>query len=266
MNNLVRILLLLAISTGALASDYFNEKERGYWWYQAPPVEPEEIEKAESQFKPDTPPPTRPVVDQDNPIDPREVIAQQKAYHEFLSMKAAVYPTAKNIKAYMKYNEEIMDQSEDFSTAYSQSGWTDPELNYGLKKARTKEAVLAKNAQFQIDIVKKMADLSEKFGLLYFMRSDCPYCQRYSPILKQFAEKHGFTVYVVSLDNKGTDVFPYPKSDHYLAKNLNVISVPALFLASPSDHSVTPVHYGIVSETQLVNRIVKTVDQLEEIE
>jgi conjugal transfer pilus assembly protein TraF len=266
MNKLITVLLFLVVSANAIAKDYFNEKERGYWWYQAPPVTPEKIEEAENQFKPDTPPPAKPVVDQDNPIDPREVIAQQAAYHEFLSMKAAVYPTPENIKAYMKYNEEIMVQSEDFSTAYSHAGWTDPELNYGLKKARTKEAVLAKNAQFQIDIVKKMDDLSDKFGLLYFMRSDCPYCKRYSPILKQFAEKHGFTIYVVSLDSKGTEEFPYPKSDHYLAKNLNVTAVPALFLASPSDRSVTPVHYGIVSETQLVTRIVKTVEQLENIE
>lgn len=264
MNKSMALLLSFVFSNVALSDNYFSENKKGYWWYQVKPVPPEEIKALDNQFKPDTPPPTKPVVDQENPIDPREVIAKQAAYHEFLSMKAAVYPSKENIKEYMAYNDEIMEQSEVFAQGFSQVGWTDPELNYGLKKARTKEAVLAKNEQFQVEIVKKLEDLSDKFGLLYFMRSDCPYCKRYSPVLKKFAEKHGFTVYVISLDGKGNEHFPYPKSDHYLAKDLNVTSVPALFLANPSDRSVTPIHYGNVSESQLVTRIVKTVDQLEE--
>ncbi|EAT10864.1 conjugal transfer protein TraF (plasmid) [Bermanella marisrubri] len=244
------------LSLSLSANTYFDKEEQGYWWYEPVPIEVEKDEKKKE------PVPERPRIDPKQEVDPREIIAQQKEYLDYLMNKAVVYPTEKNITAFMKYNEEIQSQAQRFADTGMNLKWTNPDLNYALKKPVFKEAILAKNEQKLLETKDQLANLSQEFGLVYFMRSDCPYCKRYSPVLKQFAEKHGFSIYVVSLDGKGTEEFPYPKKTFHLAETLKVEVVPALFMARPRDRKVVPLHYGVVSETQLVGRILETAEGL----
>ena len=167
--------LAISFSVNSLGDEFFNDNKKGYWWYEAKPKKKEVVDN-NSKEKPEEEKPEKPSVDRTEKEDPRKFIAKQKVYLDYLLNKAVVYPNKNNIEKFMAYNEEIQMQAQQFADGGKDVKWTNPNLNYSLKKPVQKEAILAKNEKYNTDVVSLMGDLSENYGLLYFMRSDCPYC------------------------------------------------------------------------------------------
>ena len=44
--------------------------------------------------------------------------------------------------------------------------------------------------------------------VVLFMQGHCPYCHQFDPVLKQLAERHGFSVFPYTLDGRGDEAFP----------------------------------------------------------
>jgi thiol-disulfide isomerase/thioredoxin len=45
-----------------------------------------------------------------------------------------------------------------------------------------------------------MKNIAREHGLIFFFRSDCPYCHQYAPTLKLLSEMYGIEVLGVSID------------------------------------------------------------------
>ena len=102
---------------------------------------------------------------------------------------------------------------------------------------------------------RSIVALGQTHALFFFFRSDCPYCHAFAPILRSFAGKHGLTIVPVSLDGGGLPEFPQFRVNNGIATALRVETVPAVFLAQPTTGVITPVGTGVLSESQLVERI-----------
>jgi conjugal transfer pilus assembly protein TraF len=74
-------------------------------------------------------------------------------------------------------------------------------------------------------------------------------------LLKGFEQKFGLPVFAISLDGTGLPEFPQARVDNGIAATLNVTQVPALFLASPRTNVITPIGYGVLSESELLERL-----------
>jgi conjugal transfer pilus assembly protein TraF len=100
--------------------------------------------------------------------------------------------------------------------------------------------------------------LAQTAALWCFYRSDCPYCDAQAPLLEALAARYGFTVLAVSLDGTGLPDgrFPDYRVDSGQAQVLGVLSTPALFLARPDEGDVAPIAQGLLSLSQLRERIV----------
>lgn len=92
-------------------------------------------------------------------------------------------------------------------------------------------------------------------GLWFFYRSDCPYCHAFAPTLQAFEARHGIQVVPVSVDGGPMPGFPRARPDNGIATALQVTQVPAVFLAQPTTGKITPIGSGVLSESQLLERI-----------
>ncbi len=107
-------------------------------------------------------------------------------------------------------------------------------------------------AGIQSDIRK----LGKDYGLFFIFESFCPYCQKEAPMLKYFSRDYDMSIIPISHDGPGLPDFPNPRPDHGVTEQLGVRTFPALFLVNPKKRIVIPLAYGLISETQLVHRII----------
>ncbi|MBK8336489.1 MAG: conjugal transfer protein TraF, partial [Sterolibacteriaceae bacterium] len=69
-----------------------------------------------------------------------------------------------------------------------------------------------------------------------------------------FQARHGIQVVAISVDGGPMPGFP-SRLDNGIATTLKVTQVPAVFLAQPFTGKITPIGFGVLSESQLLERI-----------
>lgn len=221
-------------------ASYWRREREGWFWYREPPA-PEARKKAPPH------PPRR-----------RELVEFEAMQQELDTLKriAVMNPSDTNLLAYMRYQQRVMHQSEVFAQGWQRLVWTTPELDYGLRgRPVNSAAVGVYDAQLQRRQAQSIRDLAADHQLLFLFRSDCPYCHRFAPILKRFEAEFGIRVFAVSLDGEGLPEYPNPHADNGIAARLNAGVVPALYLTAPSTRDIRPVGFGVMAETDLVERI-----------
>ncbi|PCS24030.1 conjugal transfer protein TraF [Candidatus Enterovibrio escicola] len=233
---------------------YYHDRERGWFWYEDP-SEDEEKEVVKPQAKVSAP--VQPV------LSPREILKKQGEQWEDALAAAILEPSKENYKNYLAMTAQIQQQSQEFATGFKQAIWVTPEYDYTLQKPRTTQAIVAHNQEELRLNEQELYRLSQENGLIFFFRSDCPYCHRFAPVLKKFSEQYGFTIIPVSLDGGGLNEYQYPKRDYDLGRKLNVEVVPALFLVNPDTNSVSTIGYGYSDWSTLTTKVLFAAQQLE---
>lgn len=225
------------------AKTYYQDHARGWYWYEDPKLE--EKKQAEQQ-----------VIESAPPLSPRDILKKQGEDYENALALAMLKPTPENYQKYLAISSQIQQQAQDFSVGFKEAIWQSPEFDYTLKQPVTTQAIIAKNEEEKAGNEKDLSALSGNNGLLFFFRSDCPYCHRFAPVLKKFSEFYGFTVIPVSLDGGGLPEYPYPKRNYDLGRKLNVENVPALFMVDPDRNTVATVGYGYSDWSVLTQKVL----------
>ena len=135
--------------------------------------------------------------------------------------------------------------------------WKTPELDYTIERPMRTDALFTANPLRQEKLTDALAAAAQANALVYVFRSDCPYCKKFSPVLKRFAESNGFTVLAFSLDGVGNEEYPYPKADmdQLKAKGLVPKVVPALYIVNPKKGTSEAVGFGLMNMTDLQTRV-----------
>ena len=234
---------------------YYEAAGRGRHWYQPIPPPPEE---ETPDAPPDVPPLPVPA-----PLTPREILKRQgEAWQDALA-RAVLHPSPKHYLEYLRMTSAIQDQAQRFALGFKHMIWRTPEFDYTLTAPVQAEAIAAKNQRALFQETADLAALADRYGLVFFLRSDCPYCHRFAPILKTFAGTHGFSVLPVSLDGKGLPEFPFPKPNALLAQKLEVDVVPTVFLVDPVRNQLLPVSYGFTDASTLAKKILWAAQSLQ---
>ncbi|QKS30684.1 MAG: conjugal transfer protein TraF [Candidatus Accumulibacter similis] len=218
---------------------YWLRNREGWFWYRDPPV---------AAPRP-APPASKP---------PRELAdfeAMQKRLED-LKRVAVMNPTDANLTAYMRYQRMVMDKSEHFAERWQRLVWTVPDLDYGLSGRPTNAmAINVFDEQQRERQAQTIKSLAATHGLIFVFRGDCPHCHRFAPILKRFEQEFGFTVLAISMDGRAIPEYPNARPDNGMAARLNATAVPALYLTAPATRQIVPVGFGVMSMTDLVERI-----------
>jgi conjugal transfer pilus assembly protein TraF len=224
------------------ATVYWQQHREGWFWYRDPPP-------AAAR-----PAPKAPVT----PARPRELADFEAMQQRLETLKrvAVMNPTDDNLIAYMRFQRMVMDRSQVFADRWQRLVWREPSLDYASEGRPTNTLAIAAFDERQKERdTAAVRQLAATHGLVFVFRSDCPFCHRFAPVLKRFAQTHGLTVLAVSLDGGTLPEYPNARPDNGIAARLNARAVPALYLTQPSRREFRPVGFGLMSDTDLLERI-----------
>lgn len=228
---------------------FWLDHRRGWHFYEDPELE----------LPPKAPPPTEPAA-KAKPPDTRapelvEFEALQKRLEEYRNI-AIIRPTESNVRRYMELEARVVRQASYFADVAQRVAWATPNLDMTLEgRPVNAQAIQVYDRELSAGRQKSVATLGKSHVIFFFFRSDCPYCHAFAPTLEAFQARHGIQVVPISVDGGGLPNFPTFRRDNGIARTLQVTQVPAVFLAEPFTGKISPLGYGVLSESQLLERI-----------
>jgi conjugal transfer pilus assembly protein TraF len=247
---------------------YFEDKQRGWFWYE---VLPEPVKKIQpdiqaSQEKPK--PDNKPSGDVQAEIE-TQTQAQPSAQPQPLSSawlkqnlehylnQAIDDPSPENVAAFYYLQRVMMDKAERFTNAARYVVMSDPQLDETVRRPVATYAANEANHQASVVAERALKAIAAQAGILFFFRSDCPYCHVQAPILAMLENAYGFKIYPVSLDGlpMPNGFFSQFKRDNGQAAMLGVEQTPALFLMKPPKQ-IVPLAQGALSLEEVTGRIL----------
>jgi conjugal transfer pilus assembly protein TraF len=252
MNAITKILVtLFMISTVAYAAepnkkDFWTDRERGWYWYEIPPVEEESSKDnstSQKSFK-------KPAVDWQavwnmHPQDFSKLIDDVKHY-------AIMYPTPENVQDYLKMQSVAIDRSKAFMNAATMVSQTNPDLSREstFPVSTVGQNELHRQRQAKIDSV--LQDNREYYALLYFYSPTCSACTRQTPILEMFEQETGWNI-------KPVDV----NAEQSAAVRFGIESTPTLIMIDRNSPNWILIGSAILSLPEIKERLVRSIENFQ---
>ena len=193
-------------------------------------------------------------------------VEQMSAIHAAIQNaldKAILNPDKENVSHYIALQNQLMAQSRKFEHTWQAVLLQHPDLDYSLVHPTNNTA---KQVEYDQEKTKEDAvirELAKKSGLFFFYRSTCPYCQRFAPIVKAFAENYGLMIIPITTDGIALPEFPNSHPDQGQAAKFHVTVEPALFSVNPYTHQAFPIAYGLVSEAEIKKHLLEIATRYE---
>ena len=185
-----------------------------------------------------------------------EIERMRRALEESRAV-AILEPTPENVAAYLHLQQASLQRAATFSDVFRRVVWSTPALDYTLtrpagalsKQLWSDERLAAQRAA--------LANLGDRYGLIYLGDAGCAGCRVFGPLLRAFALRHGLDVLAVSLTGENLEGWPEAVADNGRAAELGLdgAPVPAVVLFDTETGQVLPVSFGVVAEDQLAERI-----------
>jgi conjugal transfer pilus assembly protein TraF len=220
---------------------FFERRSEGWHWYQDSVQKPEIREQKSLRGN--------------KTLSPTEQIEKQRKNIEQKLHTAIVEPTRENLISYITAQKALMDQSQHFAEMWKQVVMTTPSLDETLQHPVDQNACHLYYAAQHQHIEKQIKKLASEYGLFFFFRKNCAYCHHFSHIVKRFSQKYGWSVLGISLDGGTLPEFPHAKQNNGIAERLNISHVPALIALHPKTAQLIPLAYGLVSESEIEQRV-----------
>ncbi len=239
------LLVMLFPAKHCFADDFYSDHAKGWHWYDDPvPVLPKKDEKLPKKQK-----------------DANEIISDAQEKIKTALNNAIVNPSVENVRNYISLQNEMGDRAQKFSSAWRETLLQYPELDYSIDHPTSSVGIQTYNAQESNAKDAAIQQFAKQTGLFFFYKSTCPYCHRFAPILKSFAERNGVTVIAITMDGVSIPEFPDSKIDNGQAAQFHVTVTPSLFAVNPYTKKAYPVAYGLVSETDIRDAIYRIMDK-----
>lgn len=168
---------------------------------------------------------------------------------------AVMAPTVEHLQDYLTMWQWTQQKGATFADIWRRVVWQSPELDYAQRRPANNAALKVHASARDGDEAQQLRLLARDHGLIFFFKSDCPYCHAMAPTVKLLAAKYGIEVYPVSLDAKGLPDFPAPRDGRVQAAQWGVSRVPALFIASKLTGEHVAIGFGVMSLSEIVQRM-----------
>jgi conjugal transfer pilus assembly protein TraF len=168
---------------------------------------------------------------------------------------AVINPSDQNLKDYLELWQVTQDKGAVFADNWRRVVWQNPSLDYAQKRPVNNSAIKVYDEGRAVNEEKQLKLIAKEHGLIFFFRSDCPYCHAMAPTLKMLADKYGVEVLGVSVDGMGLPEFPNPRDGRKQAVAWGIERVPALFIGSKQTGERAPIGFGMMAMSEIVNRI-----------
>lgn len=221
------------------AYNFFMNHEEGWHWYK-------NIEEDEDKL-----------CGQSNSAESAiHQIQQYKRKLEEARATAIINPTHVNVERYQRIQYEALSRATKFASVWMQNIYKNPNIDFTVKYPVSSEA---RKVYLQNEIMRKerkIKQLSKSYGLFFFFKVDCHYCDAFSPVLKAFSEKYNWEVLAISEFGDRNKYFDRNVKDNGLAEIWGVASYPSLFAVNPKNGHVIPIANGMISIEEMEERIL----------
>lgn len=257
MNKINQTIILILIvffnmenTANANQQTFYDGHEEGWHWYQDP------REKSSDETKEDIlTSPKRQALEIQKMDDKRRLLKS--------TLDLAINePTEENVARYMVLENQVSQQSSVFSKMRKQVLLKYPDLDFTLTHPVNAAAIQVKEESDHATRIQTIRAFAKHAGLFFFYKSTCPYCRKFAPILKDFAERNDIDVIGITLDGISLPEFPNSHTDQGQAQVFHVKVEPSLFIVDPYTQKASPVSYGLVSEVELENSLYRAIQSL----
>lgn len=168
---------------------------------------------------------------------------------------AVMNPSEQHMKDYLELWQLTQDKGAVFADSWRRVVWQNPGLDYAQKRPVNNSAIKIYDEGRLQNEEQQLRTLAREHGLIFFFRSDCPYCHAMAPTLRMLSDKYGIEVLAVSVDGQGLPDFPQPRDGRAQAAAWGIERVPALFIGSRQSGDRTPIGFGMMALSEILNRI-----------
>lgn len=215
---------------------YFTEHTKGWHWYNDPKESDDSDEGSEN--------------------DPITKMNAVRATVQRALNNAVINPSKENVKNYIVLQNQVANHANQFNHNWQAVLLDNPELNYSLLHPTNNLAKQVEYDQNHVAEEKIVRQLAQNYQLYFFYRSTCPYCQRFAPIVKDFAETYGFNVLPITTDGISLPEFPDSYINQGESQIYNVTVEPTLFAVNPVTHKAIRIATGLTSQSEIKKNIV----------
>lgn len=206
-------------------------------------AEKQEIESAKAKKRP---------LKNLNEIKDAQELREELKYREDI---AIMNPTEENVKNYLDAWHLVQNKATEFTNEWRRVVWTNPQYDYSLVSPSNNAALQVSNESRQTNMEQYLKNISKEHGLVFFFRSDCPYCHQFAPILQQLSIQFGIEVLPVTIDGQCMSYFSQCKDGRLTAQQWGVDRVPATFIVSKRTKETAPIGFGVMSYQEVIERI-----------
>ena len=193
-------------------------------------------------------------------------VAPSSAHARILEMRreleearatAILDPSLAHVTAYLRLQQAALQKSAAFSDAFRRTVWASPDLDYTLHRPVGALAKQIWSDQRRAARDGALANLGERYGLIYLGDASCAGCRVFGPLLRAFALRYGLDVLAVSMTGEALEGWPEAVPDDGRTESLGLAGspLPAVVLFDTATQQVLPVGFGVLAEDQLVERI-----------
>lgn len=168
---------------------------------------------------------------------------------------AVMDPSEQHMKDYLELWQLTQDKGSVFADSWRRVVWQNPSLDHAQKRPVNNSAIKIYDEGRLRNEEQQLRTLAREHGLIFFFRSDCPYCHAMAPTLRMLSDQYGIEVLPVSVDGQGLPDFPQPRDGRAQAAAWGVERVPALFIGSRQTGDRAPIGFGMMALSEIVNRI-----------
>lgn len=248
------IILLICYAPISLGANFFEQRYRGWLWFEEKAIKKKPAELVLQQRK-----------EQEYAKARQEVEQFSKELEELKFMMIRYPENIEHVRSYKEKEAQMLDNSLKLAHSFRMVNFLYPEtINLidspiNLYGRRIKEEI------DQQAMVSKIKLLSHKIELFVFFSSSCPYCLALEPVLNDFANKYGFKVEAVSLDGSKSQFFKTNQNTHQnqeLVKKLNLQKVPTIVAVTNDSKINFELMRGAASMSELEEAAIFAVEYL----
>jgi conjugal transfer pilus assembly protein TraF len=224
---------------------FYEDHARGWHWYER---DVQSDDKNTDKKSKDPPLPQQ--------LTATEELKRYQAQLEEAKAAAVLRPTPANVFNYQKMQYEMTEKAGKFAEVWMQNVYKNPSIDYTQRSPISQNARHIYLVEQRKQTEEKIRKLSQKYGLFFFFKNDCPYCDAFAPVVKSFSEKYDWDVLAISEFGETHKQFKRSVQDNGLAETWGVNTYPSVFAVNPKSGHVIPVAVGMISIQEMEERVI----------
>ena len=107
-------------------------------------------------------------------------------------------PTPDHLHTYLQAQEYALNRSQVFADTARRVVWQNPDVDFTAKSPQANYALANQRSRAEARKYDVLSEISKTHGIVFFFKSDCPYCHDMAPVMQSMQSQYGIEVMPVS--------------------------------------------------------------------